>query len=139
MPHRALVRHIHVAETDCVAREEAEPYMLRGITGPAGVARAQNLQGADASPETREVSRVYLQTSKSVEFWLEEGLAFIGSPDTVATAIAAQRERVGYDVLLLNHHFDGMPRELYTKSLRLFGERVIPRLAAAPRLSTASV
>jgi len=138
MPHRALVRHIHVAETDRLAREEAEPYMLRGITGPQGVARAQNLQGADASPETREVSRVYLQTSKSVEFWLEEGLAFVGGPDSVAAAIAEQRARVGYDVLLLNHQFDGMPRELYTKSVKLFGERVIPQLAAAPPLSTAS-
>jgi alkanesulfonate monooxygenase SsuD/methylene tetrahydromethanopterin reductase-like flavin-dependent oxidoreductase (luciferase family) len=138
MPRRALVRHIHVAETDSLAREQAEPYMLRGITGPAGVERAMNLQGLDASPETREVSRVYLQTSKSVEFWLEEGLAFIGSPTTVAAAIAEQRERVGYDVLLLNHRFDGMPRELCTKSLKLFGERVIPQIAAMRTLSTVS-
>jgi len=130
MPHRALVRHIHVAESDSVARTEAEEYMLHGITGPAGVLRALNLAGADASPETREVSRVYLETSKSVEFWLDEGLAFIGSPNSVAKAIAAQRERVGYDVLLLNHQFDGMPRALYTKSLRLFGERVVPQFAA---------
>jgi alkanesulfonate monooxygenase SsuD/methylene tetrahydromethanopterin reductase-like flavin-dependent oxidoreductase (luciferase family) len=130
MPRRALVRHIHVAETDQAARAEAEQYMLRGIIGPQGVQRALTLQGLDASPETREVSRVYLQTSKSVEFWLEEGLAFLGSPATVAAAIAAQQERVGYDVLLLNHQFDGMPHELYAKSLKLFGEHVIPRVAS---------
>lgn len=139
MPHRALVRHIHVAETDRAARAEAEEYMLRGIIGPQGVMRALNLQGLDASPESREISRVYLQTSKSFEFWLEEGLAFIGSPMTVATMIAEQQQRVGYDVLLANHQFDGLPRELYTKSLKLFGERVIPQLAAMRHLSAVSL
>jgi hypothetical protein len=35
---------------------------------------------------------------------------------------------VGYDLLLVNHHFDALPRALYRSSLQLFGERVIPAL-----------
>jgi hypothetical protein len=44
----------------------------------------------------------------------------------VAAGIRAQQQQVGYDVLLTNHQFAEMPRELYVKSMRLFGEQVIP-------------
>jgi alkanesulfonate monooxygenase SsuD/methylene tetrahydromethanopterin reductase-like flavin-dependent oxidoreductase (luciferase family) len=137
-PRTLLVRHVHVAETERAAREEAEAYMLNGIQGPAGVARALNLRPEESTPETRELARVYLETSRSVEFWLDEGLAFIGTPATVAAAIEAQRQRVGYDVLLLNHQFVDMPRELYVKSMKLFGEQVIPAFAQTPIRSAAS-
>ena len=77
-----------------------------------------------------ELARVYIETSRSMQFWFNEGLAFVGSPETVAANIRAQRERVGYDVLLLNHQFVDMPRDLYVKSMQLFGERVIPAFRA---------
>ncbi len=123
----ALVRHVHVAETDALAHKQAEQYMLRGIQGPDAVNRAKNMLG-DITPDTRELARIYYETAQSVDFWLDEGLAFLGSPETVADAIRAQHERVGYDLLLVNHQFDAMPRELYISSVKLFGERVIPAL-----------
>jgi len=85
----------------------------------------------NAPPDMHELATIYHETAQSVEFWFEQGLAFVGSPETVAAAIRAQQERVGYDVLLLNHQFHDLPRELYVKSLRLFGERVIPALRGA--------
>lgn len=127
-PRTLLVRHVHIAATDRAARAQAEPFMLKGIQGPAGVERALKLRPEEATAEMRELARVYHDTSTSVEFWVDEGLAFIGSPDTVAAAIDAQRQRVGYDILLLNHQFVDMPREMYTASMRLFGETVIPAL-----------
>ena len=130
-PLTALVRHVHVAETDEAAHDEADRYILNGIQGPAGVERALSLRPEESTPDTLELARVYLETSRSVQFWLDEGLAFVGSPETVAAAIQAQRERVGYDVLLLNHKFHDLPRGLYLKSLQLFGERVIPALRGA--------
>lgn len=126
-PRAALVRHVHVAETDELAREQAEHYMLRGIQGPEAVHRSKHLLG-DITPDARELARIYYETAQSVEFWLDEGLAFLGSPATVAAAIRAQQQRVGYDLLLLNHQFDELPRDLYLSSLQLFGERVIPAL-----------
>lgn len=123
----ALVRHVHVAETDALARREAEPYMLRGIQGPEAVHRAQHMLG-DVTPDTRELARIYYETAQSFEFWLDEGLAFVGSPATVAAAIREQQARVGYDLLLLNHQFDELPRDLYLSSLTMFGEQVIPAL-----------
>jgi len=123
-PKTGLVRHVHVAETDELARQEAEQYMLNGIQGQASVGRFHLLK--DAPPDMVELARIYYETSRSVKFWLDEGLAFIGSPQTVAAGIRAQQQLVGYDVLLTNHQFAEMPRELYVKSMRLFGEEVIP-------------
>jgi len=134
-PRTLLVRHMHVAETDRAARDEAEAYMLRGIQGKMGVEQALKVRPGDP-PERREFARVYLETSRSVAFWLEEGLGFVGSPATVAKAIARQQQRVGYDILLLNR-YDGIPHELYVKSLRLFAEQVIPAFAQAPHFSAA--
>ena len=130
-PRAALVRHVHVAETDKQARDEAEQYMLRGIQGESGVKRALAKRPEDETPENKERVRVYYETSQSVDFWLEEGLAFVGSPKTVAAAIKKQHELCGYQLLLTNHQFEGMPRDLYVKSMKMFGEQVIPAFAPA--------
>lgn len=136
-PKTALVRHVHVAETDESARQEAERYMLRGIQGPDQADRLLRLP-KDASPDMREIARIYHETSKSVEFWFDEGLAFVGSPQTVFAAIRDQQQRLGYDVLLTHHQFDAMPRELYLRSMRLFGEQVIPMFERAASGAAAS-
>jgi alkanesulfonate monooxygenase SsuD/methylene tetrahydromethanopterin reductase-like flavin-dependent oxidoreductase (luciferase family) len=124
-----LVRHIHVAETDAQARAEAEPYMLEGLIGLDGVRRARSIKPEEASPEMLEIARVYIRTSESFDFWIEEGLGFFGSPETVARQIAEQQRRIGYDVLLTQHNIGTMPHALAQKSVKLFGEQVIPVFA----------
>jgi hypothetical protein len=49
----------------------------------------------------------------------------------VIAGIEAQRKLIGYDVLLAHHHITTMPDELANKSLKLFGERVIPAFSGA--------
>jgi alkanesulfonate monooxygenase SsuD/methylene tetrahydromethanopterin reductase-like flavin-dependent oxidoreductase (luciferase family) len=131
MPQLMLVRHVHVAETDAQAREEAERWMLDGLIGLDGVKRAKSLRVEEATPQMLETARVYLKTAESYDFWLDEGLAFIGSPETVAREIAAQQQRVGYDILLTQHNIGNMPHALAHRSIQLFGERVIPAFASA--------
>lgn len=128
-PRTLLVRHMHVAETDAQARAEAEPFMLEGLIGLDGVRRARSIRPEEASPEMMEIARVYIRTSESFEFWIEEGLGFVGSPETVARQIAEQQRRVGYDVLLTQHNIGTMPHALAQKSVALFGEKVIPAFA----------
>ena len=130
MPRQMLVRHVHVAETDAAARAEAEPYMLEGLIGLDGVKRAKSIRPEEATPQMLETARVYLKTAESYDFWIEEGLGFVGSPDTVARQIAAQQQRVGYDILLAQHNIGNMPHALAHNSIRLFGERVIPAFRA---------
>jgi alkanesulfonate monooxygenase SsuD/methylene tetrahydromethanopterin reductase-like flavin-dependent oxidoreductase (luciferase family) len=130
MPRLMLVRHVHVAETDAQARAEAEPYMLEGLIGLDGVKRAKSLRVEEATPQMLETARVYLKTAESYDFWIDEGLAFVGSPETVTRAIAAQQRRAGYDILLTQHNFGNMPHALVHRSIGLFGERVLPAFAA---------
>jgi alkanesulfonate monooxygenase SsuD/methylene tetrahydromethanopterin reductase-like flavin-dependent oxidoreductase (luciferase family) len=136
-PRTLLVRHAHVAETDEIARKEAEPFMLEGLAGQKGVARALSLQEAEKTPEMLEIGRIYIETAKSYDFWIDEGLAFVGSPATVARAIERQRQLCGYDVLLTHHQITGMPAHMATKSLRLFGERVIPEFGGVSATAAA--
>ena len=67
--------------------------------------------------------------SSSYDFWIDNGLALVGSPDTVIKKLKEQRDLVGYDVFCANHRFGPMPLEHSMKSLRLFGEEVIPAFA----------
>jgi alkanesulfonate monooxygenase SsuD/methylene tetrahydromethanopterin reductase-like flavin-dependent oxidoreductase (luciferase family) len=128
-PRTMLVRHVHVAPTDRQARAQAEQYMLEGIVGQHGVARALSLKPEEATPEMLEFARVYIETSKSYDFWIDEGLALVGSPETVIRRVREQQELTGVDVFLAHHHITSMPHELALNSLKLFGEEVIPAFA----------
>ena len=56
--------------------------MLEGLTGQAGVARALALRDDEKTPEMLEIARIYIESSKSYDFWIDEGLAFVGTPET---------------------------------------------------------
>jgi alkanesulfonate monooxygenase SsuD/methylene tetrahydromethanopterin reductase-like flavin-dependent oxidoreductase (luciferase family) len=133
-PRTMLVRHVHVADTDEIALAQAQPFMREGLAGQRGINLAREVR-PDASPERKEVARIYSESTKGYEFWVGEGLAFVGSPETVIAGIERQQKLIGYDVLLAHHHITTMPDELVNKSLKLFGERVIPAFSAAPALA----
>lgn len=125
-PRALLVREVHVAETDEQARREAEAYLLEGLLGRFGVERAAAIRPEELSPERAQNLEICVKTAQSYEYWIDGGHAFVGSPETVIDRIRAQQKLVGYDVLLTHHTINSMPPELVMKSIRLFGERVIP-------------
>jgi alkanesulfonate monooxygenase SsuD/methylene tetrahydromethanopterin reductase-like flavin-dependent oxidoreductase (luciferase family) len=140
-PQIFLQRQIHVAESDEKAREEAEEHLLsaravqRGQGGPLDQTRVG--RGSDPSgfglERDREVNvellRVFSGSSQSYEFNIENGLAIVGSPKTVIKQIREREERLGFTLLTGNHAFGHMPYKLVEKSIRLFGEEVIPAFA----------
>jgi alkanesulfonate monooxygenase SsuD/methylene tetrahydromethanopterin reductase-like flavin-dependent oxidoreductase (luciferase family) len=65
----------------------------------------------------------------SFDWWLDSGLALVGSPETVRRKLAEQQARCGYDLFCANHRFGGMPLNEALKSLKLFGEEGIPTFA----------
>lgn len=136
LPRTMLVRHVHVAETDAQARKEAEQYMLEGLLGEQGVARALSLKEEEKTPEMLEMARLFIETSKSYQFWIDEGLAIVGSPDTVANRIREQQAICGHDIFLAQHQITTMPDDLRRRSMRLFGETVIPQFASPLPLLT---
>ena len=64
--------------------------------------------------------------AEDYDFSIENGVAIVGSPETVARKIAEQQKYVGYDLLATTHSFGSMDPALIEKSIRLFGEEVIP-------------
>lgn len=123
MPHQMLVRHVHVAPTDEQARAEAEPSLVRGMRGGSGTRR---LQPEEQTPDMIEHVRVYEETVGSYDFWIDNGLALVGSPEKVIRLIREQQARAGYDILCTQHSLLGLPAELADSSMQLFGQEVIP-------------
>jgi alkanesulfonate monooxygenase SsuD/methylene tetrahydromethanopterin reductase-like flavin-dependent oxidoreductase (luciferase family) len=122
------MRAVHVAETDEIARAEAEGPILR--SDRLGVeALTRTRLGFRGNPDTVVRSARARGTPAqraSYDWWIDSGLALVGSPETVRRQLAAQQERCGYDVFCANHRFGAMPPEQSLKSLKLFGEEVSP-------------
>jgi alkanesulfonate monooxygenase SsuD/methylene tetrahydromethanopterin reductase-like flavin-dependent oxidoreductase (luciferase family) len=137
LPHAFLTRHVHVAETDAQARAQAEPNLLMGyIQGGELIAKTRigfgppDLESAERStPERQELRRVFQECSKSYDFWIDNGLALVGSPDTVIRQIEAQRQLTGYDIFCARHRIGHLAPELAETSMRLFAKHVIPAFA----------
>jgi alkanesulfonate monooxygenase SsuD/methylene tetrahydromethanopterin reductase-like flavin-dependent oxidoreductase (luciferase family) len=137
MPHAFLTRHVHVAETDAQARAEAEPNLVMGyIQGGELIAKTRlgfgppDLEAAERStPERQELRRVFQECSKSYDFWIDNGLALVGSPDTVIHKLEEQRQLTGYDIFCARHRIGHLEPELAHKSMQLFAKYVIPAFA----------
>lgn len=144
MPRAFLTRHVHVAESDELAKEEAAPHLATPrMADPAFSAAAQarlaqagiapgpegRYIGEEGTPERLELRRVFRERAKSYDFWIDNGLALVGSPDTVIRKIREQHALIGHDVLCTQHGFGHLAPELVKKSMRLFGKEVIPAFA----------
>ena len=76
--------------------------------------------------DIRERGRIFRESSKSFDFWVDNGLALVGSPETVARKIAQGSEEIGYDHFAGKFHIGRMPHDMVEKSFQLFGREVIP-------------
>ncbi len=134
MPRRMLVRPVHVAETDKKAREEIEPYLLdyfgidreHVVNTRIGFGSDPRGKGTDNTRYTRANGKIFAQSRQSYDFWVDNGLALVGSPETVARKIEDSQKRLGFTVWAGSHHIGRMPTQLVDNSIRLFGEQVIP-------------
>jgi alkanesulfonate monooxygenase SsuD/methylene tetrahydromethanopterin reductase-like flavin-dependent oxidoreductase (luciferase family) len=140
MPRAFLTRHVHVAETDEQAKAEAAPHLATPrIADPAFSAAAETMlarvgygttsQPEAGTPERLELRRVFRERASSYDFWVDNGLALVGSPATVIRKIQEQHDLIGHDVLCTQHGFGTMAPELVKKSIQLLGEEVIPAFA----------
>ena len=128
MPRTFLTRAVHVAETDQAAREEAEAALLssRRLTRERIAKTRIGFIGNEDNPTNRELARVFQGMSTSFEFWIDNGLALVGSPETVVRQLKAQHELTGFDVYCANHHVGPMKPEHAKKSMELFAKEVMP-------------
>lgn len=134
MPRQFLMRVVHVAETDEQAHEQARAYLLEANTLGRELVTSSRLgfgshprgMGHEDSEDIRERGRIFRECSRSYEFWLDNGIALVGSPESVARQIAEGREKIGYDHFAGKFHIGRMPHDMVESSLTLFGQEVIP-------------
>jgi alkanesulfonate monooxygenase SsuD/methylene tetrahydromethanopterin reductase-like flavin-dependent oxidoreductase (luciferase family) len=62
------------------------------------------------------------------DYLLKHDLIFIGSADTVAAKIRAAAEAGVFNVFMGEFNFSDLPEDALLRSIRLFGEKVIPAL-----------
>jgi alkanesulfonate monooxygenase SsuD/methylene tetrahydromethanopterin reductase-like flavin-dependent oxidoreductase (luciferase family) len=84
--------------------------MGRDSTRPDDAARGQTIKKA----------------GESWEFNIENGLAIVGSPETVIRLLEAGKKKIGYDIICGNHEIGRMPKDQVMNSIRLLGKEVIP-------------
>jgi hypothetical protein len=121
----------HVCFNIPIARAGAEPALLESDRlGSRGI--AQTRIGFRGNPDTVTRSaraRGTPEQRASYDWWIANGLAPVGSPETVRKKLEEHQRRIGYDVFCANHRFGTLPPESVLKSLKLFGEEVIPAFA----------
>ena len=131
MPRSFLTRAVHVAETDKLAREQAEPGLLAVFTIGSEKIRDSRIGFGvrDGYVRREELDRLFSGMATSYDFWIDNGLAFVGSPDTVARQLEDSQRRLGYDTFCGNFHFGPGSGEFVEKSIKLFAEKVAPHFA----------
>ena len=105
-----VVKHIHVAEDDDTAVAEAGPPFIWYFNL---LANRRMFDGPNNTPP--------------LEWWQDHGACYFGSPDTVAAKLRDWHEASGVTNTLCWMNTGGMPTEQVLKSVRLFGDHVLPQ------------
>lgn len=113
-------------EAERIARAPLDRYLRALVEAASGW--ASGTSSADYKGYDRMIDALSKET---FETQTEKGAAWVGTPDDIADSIARLDEEVGgIDVASLQVNFCDIGYEEAAASLRLFGERVIPRYAA---------
>ena len=139
MPRIFLMRQVHVAETDEKAHEQARQYLVarEGGAVPVGGGPIERTRigwgthargmGRDSErPDDKARGETMTKARDSYEYNLEQGLAIVGSPETVIRKLTEGKAKIGYDIFCCNHEIGKMPAAMVQKSIDLFGKEVVP-------------
>ena len=134
LPHVFLTRAVYVAENDEQAREEIAPYIVQAYTygderiRQTRIGQSGHVVGAssDVSPQRLASRNMFAGMASGLDFWIEQGLAYVGSPETVIDSLEKERKLIGFDLFGGRFRFGDMPNEMVERSMRLFAEKVIP-------------
>lgn len=121
------MRDAFIADSEAEVREVAERYVMQYLNwsnwrGPKIYLNPDETLQPDLEAQ--------LKKSLSYEFVKERSLLF-GTPEYVADRIEELREELGLEQLLINSAWSGMPHESTMRSMRLFADKVLPRIRGA--------
>ena len=136
-----LSRSVYVAETDEQAYEEVAAYLPQSYSwgeekfpiiriGDPNMRRDEEPEpGIEKRGKGREI---FEGMRTGIDFWLENNIAYVGSPETVIRKLEESHKAIGYDVFGGRFRFGPIPDHLVENSLRLFGEKVMPAFMDVP-------
>lgn len=126
---------IYVAETDEIARREAEPHvealfndflrMSPEILFPPGYTSMASFLAIMANRKGTAFKR------QTISELIELGTFIAGSPDTVRARIEEANAQSGFENLVCMLQFGTLPDELTQKNTQMFAEEVMPKLRVA--------
>ena len=134
-PRSFIARNVYVAETDEQAYEEAAPYMPQSyIWGEDRfpIERLGNEVRMEDTPQTRMRTEIRMGQRSGIDYWIDNGLALVGSPETVIGLLEKSQKFVGFDIFGGRFRYGPMPNEMVMKNLKLFGEKVMPAFDSVP-------
>lgn len=116
--------HPDQGEAERIAREPLNLY-LRAVLDSA----RPWVEGV-SSKDYPGYAKMYAALEKeSFETQVASGAAWVGTPERVAEQIEAYRAVVGFETASMQVNFGHVPFDAAERSMRLFGEKVIPRFA----------
>ncbi|MGE0613605.1 MAG: LLM class flavin-dependent oxidoreductase [Hyphomicrobiales bacterium] len=134
-PNIAYCTVVYVDETDKMAIENA---LTRASWAYGGLLPMKN---ENDSFETRLAAQIELLSSRGEhgaakltanlfdpDYIMENDLMFIGSPETVSRKLAEAAEEGFFNTIMCEFNFSDVPQDCLMRSIRLFGERVMPAL-----------
>ncbi len=121
-----MLCHADQQEAERIARPPLNRY-LRSLVDAAG-----DWIGGSASADYPDYDKVIAGlAAETFETQVEKGAAWVGTPERILdTAATYARQVGGFEVASLQVNFNDLPLAVAEASMRLFGERVLPRLAA---------
>jgi alkanesulfonate monooxygenase SsuD/methylene tetrahydromethanopterin reductase-like flavin-dependent oxidoreductase (luciferase family) len=118
----------YVAETDEIARREAEPHLMwlfhKGLKlGPFGMPPGYVTE--------KSFEAMLKAGSKSfgrltMDDLIDEGIAIVGSPATVIEKLSHYTDRLHAGIMVSGAHWGDMPAEKVAKNMELFSTQVMP-------------
>ena len=122
---------IYVAETDEIAKREAQPHienflnkflrMPKEMLLPPGYLSLKSMLGVMKAKSA-------IGQKQTIDSVMEKGMFICGSPETVRSKLEEYKEQIGFGHLLSLLQFGTLPAELTRKNMELYANEVIPYL-----------
>lgn len=122
---------LYVAETDEIARREAQPHieaflnkflrMPKEMLLPPGYLSLKSMMGVMKAKSS-------IGTKQTIDSVIEKGMFICGSPETVRSKLEEYHSQIGFGHLLTLLQFGTLPAELTRKNMELYANEVMPYL-----------
>jgi alkanesulfonate monooxygenase SsuD/methylene tetrahydromethanopterin reductase-like flavin-dependent oxidoreductase (luciferase family) len=122
---------LYVAETDEIARREAQPHienflnkflrMPKEMLLPPGYLSLKSMMGVMKAKSS-------IGTKQTIDSVIEKGMFICGSPETVRAKLEEYHSQIGFGHLLTLLQFGTLPGELTRKNMELYANEVMPYL-----------